>query len=160
MKKFAVLATPLLLLPLLISHLNAQPKPATGAADALYRTIASLDTAVFDAYNTCDLKTFESYFAEDVEFYHDQGGLTRTRLGIVEAVRKNICGKTRRELVPGSIEVYPMANYGAVQIGSHRFCELKLTKCPESNVPAKFVHLWQEKDAHWMMTRVLSFDHH
>jgi hypothetical protein len=159
MKKLVRLAALLLFLPLLIGHLNAHSTQGAASTDALYRTIASLDRAVFDAYNTCDLEKFATYFAEDLEFYHDHSGLTRTRQGVVEAVKKNICGKTRRELVPGSMEVYPMANYGAVQIGSHRFCELKLTKCPESNTPAKFVHLWQEQDGAWKMTRVLSFDH-
>ena len=160
MKKFVALSAPLFLLPVLVGHLNAQPRPATGAADPLYQKIAALDTAVFAAYNTCDLETFGSYFAEDVEFYHDQTGLMRTRAAVVDAIKKNICGKTRRDLVPGSLEAYPIKGYGAVQMGSHRFCELKLAKCPESHVPAKFVHLWQEKDGAWTMTRVLSFDHH
>ena len=160
MKKFVALSAPLLVLPVLIGHLNAQPRPATGAADPLYQKIVALDTAAFDAYNTCDLKTFASYFAEDVEFYHDQSGLTLGRQGVMDATQKNICGKVRRELVPGSLEAYPLKGYGAVQTGSHRFCELKLTRCPESHVPAKFVHVWQEKDGVWKMTRVLSFDHH
>lgn len=37
----------------------------------LYREVAALDTAVFDAFNRCDLDTLGAYFAEDVEFYHD-----------------------------------------------------------------------------------------
>ncbi|MGO4780143.1 nuclear transport factor 2 family protein, partial [Lysobacter sp. 2RAB21] len=41
---------------------------------ALRQTIAALDAKVFDAYNRCDLETFEQYFSPDVEFYHDKGG--------------------------------------------------------------------------------------
>jgi hypothetical protein len=33
--------------------------------------------------------------------------------------RKNICGKVTRELVKGSIEVYPIKDYG-VEIGLHK----------------------------------------
>ena len=42
----------------------------------LDRTITALDTALFDSYNRCDLKKFASFFVDDVEFYHDQGGVT------------------------------------------------------------------------------------
>lgn len=51
--------------------------------DVLFRTMASLDSRLFEAYNTCDLERFASFFVEDVEFYHDQGGLTRGRSALV-----------------------------------------------------------------------------
>ena len=61
-----------------------------------------------------------------------------------------------RELVPGSLEVYPIAGYGAVEIGVHRFHHPD----DESNVgEAKFVQLWQNKDGGWKISRVISFDH-
>lgn len=44
----------------------------------LYSTVAALDTAVFEAFNHCaeagQLDKHASYFALDVEFYHDNGG--------------------------------------------------------------------------------------
>jgi hypothetical protein len=77
----------------------------------------------------------------------------------VDAVKKNICGKVTRELVPGTLEVYPIANYGAVEIGIHRFHHPGAGN--ENNVgEAKFIHLWQNKDGVWKVTRVISFDHH
>ena len=45
----------------------------------LDKAITALDTKLFDAYNHCDLKTFDSLLADDVEFYHDQGGVTLGR---------------------------------------------------------------------------------
>ena len=57
----------------------------------------------------------------DLEFYHDKSGLSIGRQAMVEGVKNNICGKVTRELVPGTLEVYPIANYGAVEIGVHRF---------------------------------------
>lgn len=110
----------LLIVPLLSTWIEAQP-PQSTPPDELFRTIASLDTALFDSYNACDLDTFAAFFTDDVEFYHDQGGLTVGAKTVTEQVKKNICGKTRRELVPGTLQVYPMRGYGAVEIGVHRF---------------------------------------
>ena len=39
-------------------------------------TMKALDAALFDSYNKCDLQKFKSFFVDNVEFYHDQGGLT------------------------------------------------------------------------------------
>jgi hypothetical protein len=65
---------------------------------------AALDAALFDSYNKCDLAKFESFFADDLEFYHDQGGVTLGKKALTDSVKNNICGKTTRELV--SLKVY------------------------------------------------------
>ena len=162
MKSFLGLLKPLLLLPLFslfLVQLDAQTQRTANPDDDLLRTIAALDTAVFDAYNRCDLEKLGSFFAEDLEFYHDQSGLTRSRQSLVEAVKNNICGKVTRELVPGTLEVYPLKGYGAVEIGVHRFHH----PGHEDTEPvgeAKFIHVWQNKDGAWTITRVISFDHH
>ena len=132
--------------------------PAATQQDTLFATIQSLDTRLFDAYNHCDLKTFGSLLADDLEFYHDKTGLMRGRQAVVDAVKNNICGKVTRELVPGTLEVYPMANYGAVEIGVHRFHHPG-DKGTEGVGEAKFIHLWQETNGTWQITRVISFDH-
>jgi hypothetical protein len=163
MKKLFVLPKMLLLLSLLLSffvHVDAQTLKGKTSNDELFRTIAALDTAVFDAYNRCDLEKFGSFFTEELEFYHDNGGLTnRTRQSLVESVKNNICGKVRRELVSGTLEVYPLNGYGAVEIGVHRFHHPGREKI-EPVGEAKFIMLWQNKDGVWKMTRVISFDHH
>jgi len=153
----------LLFLPLLSLFTvrgDAQPQQVAAAKDELFRTIASLDGEVFDAFNRCDLEKFGSFFTEELEFYHDQGGLTdRSRQSLVESVKNNICGKVYRVLVPESLEVYPMNGYGAVEIGVHRFYHPGRDST-ESVGEAKFVHLWQNKDGAWKITRVISYDHH
>ena len=69
----------------------------------LDRTIRALDTQLFDAYNHCELKEFDRLLADDVEFYHDQGGVTLGHAALTESVRNNICtGDTQRVLVPGT----------------------------------------------------------
>ena len=137
---------------------NSQSNPGTKASNELFNTIAGLDAAVFDAYNHCDLEKFRSYLADDLEFYHDQGGLAVGAEATVEGVRKNICGKVRRELVPGTLEVYPIHNYGAVEIGVHRFYHPGAL--PDHPGEAKFIHIWRLKDGVWKLTRVISIDHH
>jgi len=149
MKKFFALPKTLLLLALLLLfavRVDAQSLPSTPPDDELFRTIASLDMAVFEAYNRCDLEKFGAFFTDELEFYHDNGGLTdRSRQSLVESVKNNICGKVRRELVPGTLEVYPMHGYGALEIGVHRFSHPGRDDT-EPKGEGKFIHLWQNKD--------------
>lgn len=126
------------------------------AEETLVQRMARLDREMFEAYNKCDLERFGALFTEGVEFYHDQGGLTLGRARLVESVKANICGKVRRELVAGTLKVYPMKGFGAVAMGSHRFYpqgEKKPTGI------AQFVHLWKEEGGVWRVTRVISYDH-
>jgi hypothetical protein len=151
-------------LALCTAFASADTPPKTRSAstpDDLFRTIAAQDKALFDAYNTCDLETFARLADEHVEFFHDKGGITLGREALTDSVRKNICGTTTREFVAGSLEVYPMDDIGALEIGTRRFHHPKA----ESTVPVgegKFVMLWQHDKATdaWRITRVFSFDHH
>jgi len=125
----------------------------------LDKAIATLDGALFDAYNRCDLEKFGSFFVDDVEFYHDQGGVTLGKAALLDSVKKNICGRVNREVVPGSIQAYYMKDYGAVEMGVHRFHHPGHDDT-EPIGEAKFIHLWQYKDGAWRITRVISYDHH
>jgi ketosteroid isomerase-like protein len=130
------------------------------AGDPLYQTVADLDRRVFEAYNTCDLATFGALFADDVEFYHDQGGVTLGRAALVASVKQNICGKTRRDPVPGTLEVHPMKGFGAIQMGSHWFCDIGIARCDGTTGGiGKYAHLWRQSDGQWQITRAYSYDH-
>lgn len=144
------------------SRSNAQAFPPLDKINSqaeLDSAITALDAALFDAYNRCDLDKFASFFVDDVEFYHDQGGVTLGRANLTESVKKNICGKVTRELVPGTLEVHYMKGYGAVEMGVHRFHHPG-NEDKEGIGEAKFIHLWQYKDNAWKITRVISYDHH
>jgi hypothetical protein len=134
----------------------AQTQQGLPPSDDLYKTIAGLDTTLFDAYNHCDLDKLGSMVAEDLEFYHDQSGLAVGRRPFVDAIKANICGKVHRELVANTLEVYPLKGYGAVEIGVHRFTH---PHDPTALGEAKFVTLWRLKDGTWTVTRAISFDH-
>lgn len=120
----------------------------------LYDEIVRMDSIYFGTYNTCDLKKMRSLMSDHLEFYHDKGGLDTSVTNVIASIQKNICGKVTRTLVPGSIEVYPIANYGAVEIGYHRF-----TNKAEGNStsrPGKFVIIWQKTKDSWIINRVVS----
>ena len=126
----------------------------------LNKAITELDRQLFAAYNHCDLKKFDSLLADDVEFYHDQGGVTLGHAALTESVKNNICtGDTQRVLVPGTLKIYHMKGYGAIEMGVHRFVHPK-TEATNGTGEASFVHLWRCKDGVWKITRALSYDHH
>ena len=126
----------------------------------LEQAITALDRQLFDAYNHCELQAFDNLLATDVEFYHDQGGLTQGHAALTESVRQNICtGDTQRVLVPGTLKIYPIAGFGAIEMGDHRFTHPK-TRATNGIGEASFVHLWRYKDGEWKLLRAFSYDHH
>jgi len=120
----------------------------------LYTTIVKLDSIFFNAYNTCDINKQAMFYSDSLEFYHDQGGLMTSKKDILDATRKNICGKVTRELVKGSIEVYPINGFGAVEMGLHKFHN----NAEKDAIPhdSKFIIIWRNKNNNWTITRVIS----
>jgi hypothetical protein len=161
--RIAVAAGGLLLMLAHAPLLRAQDIPfMEGGLDAgpLFEELARMDSMLFEAsFVTCDAAKANAIFAEDVEFYHDKDGLSTG-----EQVRENTrrltasCPREQgvaRTIVPGSLRVYPIEGYGAVQVGVHRFDE---RGAPTSTV-ARFVSVWRLKGGTWRLSRVLSLDH-
>lgn len=130
-------------------------------AGPLFNALARMDSVLFEAsFVSCDAAKANAIFTNDVEFYHDVTGLA-----VGEKLREDIrslaasCPRehgVRRVLVPGSLRVYPIAGYGAVQMGTHRFDE---RGSPTSTL-TRFVHVWRQEQGAWRLARVLSLDHH
>ena len=159
MNSFAALGLLLLLAPVLPARAQQfTPFDQIKTQAQLDSTVTALDAAVFDAYNRCDLPRFGSFFTEDVEFYHDQTGLSVGKGKLVEAIRTNICGKVTRQLLPGTLKAFHMNNYGAVETAVHRFYHPGHES--EGIGEAETTMLWQYKDGAWKITRVISYDHH
>lgn len=133
------------------------PVAVTHVPDQLFSTVAALDKKLFDAYNTCDLATMGDLVTDDLEFYHDKTGLSVGKQVFLDAIKNNICGKTQRQLVPGSMEVYRLDHYGAVEMGLHRFTHPGHEDWGVGE--AKFITLWRLKDGNWKITREISYDH-
>ena len=123
----------------------------------LYDTIVNLDSVFFEAYNTCNLNIdkYGSFYSENIEFYHDQGGLMTSKQDIISATQKNICGKVTRELVKGSVEVYPIKDFGAIEIGLHKFHNNEEPIGTPSKV-GRFLIVWENKNAEWKIRRIVS----
>lgn len=130
----------------------------------LFGTIAMMDSLYFSAQNDCDLGRYESVLSEDFEFFHDKGGFTESK----EAEMSDMaifCGEQRtrqplrRELTEGSLRVFPMDNYGALEFCDHVFY-LQINDGTEKVVgQGKMTALWQNEDDQWKLTRIISYDH-
>jgi ketosteroid isomerase-like protein len=126
----------------------------------LTKKIAYMDSVLFHAFNTCDVNTSKSLFTEDLEFYHDAGGLTNYAQNVNSILQRcNRETKVRRELVKGSLEVFPIKDFGAIQIGSHRFYYTEKGQEEKLDGTFKFVHIWKHTNGSWKIARVISYDH-
>lgn len=126
--------------------------------NTLYNEIAHMDSVLFNAFNTQDQETIKNVFDPSLEFYHDKGGLTNYIQNIT-ATRNLFASNNglKRTLVEGSLEVYPIKDYGAIQVGEHTFCHKENGRNDCGTF--KFLHIWQKKDGVWKVTRVVSYDH-
>jgi ketosteroid isomerase-like protein len=122
----------------------------------LYKTIVALDSGFFYAYNTCgiNLDLYASYYSDSIEFYHDKGGFTNSKKDLIEGTKKNICGKVTRELVKGSIEVYPLPGYGAIEIGLHQFHNN--AEPGHKAKTGRFTIVWKKENDQWKIMKVIS----
>lgn len=145
------------------------PAPAVVIPDgaALTPIIAERDAALFSTmFDRCDPAALADLVADDLEFYHDRGGLTATRTAFVadyakgcEARKAPDAWRSRRELVPGTMRVYPIPGVGAVEEASHLFYE-RQGDGPETLVGrARLSMLWRLEDGHWRLARAFSIDH-
>jgi CubicO group peptidase (beta-lactamase class C family) len=133
----------------------------------VFQVLEEKDRLLFDiGFNTCDMKQFEQLLSDDFEFYHDTDGITPSKAAFLEDMRNGLCKggyQSRRELVKGSLQVYPLKNkdglYGAIQTGEHRFYEGEKGKDEHFASLATFAHLWRLENGDWRLSRVLSYNH-
>ena len=143
-----------------------QPTPpaakpgASTASPELNATIVALDSALFAAFNAHDAELLGTYFTSDLEFYHDKGGLAgydSTMAGFRRLFTRTTTADMQRELVPGSLEVYPLGDFGLLEICQHRFChtEIGARECGTF----KNIMVWRKEGTGYRVSRVISFDH-
>ena len=142
------------------NNLGLKEKSYSPVSRELYDSIAYLDSIFFNAFNTRDLDKLETLLADNLEFYHDLGGVTNYNQNI-DAFRKTFESerRVRRELVRGTLEVYPIKDYGAVETGIHRFYATEKGQQEKLSSEAKFVQVWQKKDGMWKITQIISYGH-
>ncbi|MEX1826764.1 nuclear transport factor 2 family protein [Luteibacter sp. CQ10] len=138
-----------------------QPGPKAKEDQAnLFQTVTALNTEFFGAFNRCDvagqLEKHASLMDTNVEFYHDKGGVSWTRKDYIDKTRQNVCGHYRRKLIPGTMEVYPIEGFGAIEEGQQDFCDLRSDTCFGQ---AKFMIVWHRTPDGWRATRIFSYGH-
>ncbi len=154
--------TVLLFVSIFCRSLNAQ----TAASD-LTATILHNDSLFWNAYNQCDIGKMKKWITDDVEFYHDKGGITLGNENLVLSIKNGLCSnkdfRIRREAVPGTVQVFPLRKadtiYGAIISGEHYFYITQNGQKEFLDGHARFTHLWLLKDGVWKMSRILSYDH-
>lgn len=164
MKHFISIAGAVLLLAGPAPDAAVASEPAsdnTPAQAALFETVSKLDAGLFDSFSHCaspdELQKHASYFAPNLEFYHDMGGVTWSRRDYMANTKAHVCGQFRRVLIPNSLHVFPIKDFGAIEQGMQKFCWLKSGKCFGE---AQFLILWHHLDNRWIVTRVFSYGHH
>jgi ketosteroid isomerase-like protein len=137
-------------------------------ARSVHAEIAQADREFFKAvFDTCDADAVGEMIVDDFEFFHDKWGqIANSKAEFVAAIRgaceRQAAGtdfKARRELVAGSMAVFVMNNYGALQTGNHRFFKVEPGKADVPTEHARFTHLWRLQDGRWLLARVISYDH-
>ena len=140
---------------------------AQTAEQKLAATILYKDSLFWTAYNNCDTESFGQFFTDDVEFYHDKGGITNGLKDLVGSFKNNLCSnenfRIRREGIEGTMKVFPLQKsdtiYGAILSGEHLFYITEKDKKERLSGKARFTHLWLLNNGVWKMSRVLSYDH-
>lgn len=159
---FSILITTLLntACSTLKNNLSSQVKGYSPTSKELYDSIAYLDSMFFNAFNTKQLDKLKPFLSDNLEFYHDLGGVTNYTQNI-DAFKRSFESerKLRRELVKSTLEVYPIQNYGAVETGIHRFYATEKGQMEKLSSEAKFVQVWQKKNGEWKITRIISYGH-
>ncbi len=131
----------------------------------LFKTIAIMDSLYFSAQNSCDLEKYAYYLSEDFEFFHDKAGLTDSKENEMSDMAI-FCGEEqrtrqplRRALTEGTLKVYPMDNYGALEFCDHVFY-LQVNDGTEKVVGSgKMTALWKKENDTWKLSRIISYNH-
>ncbi len=136
----------------------AQEKKVAPTTAALFNKIARLDSILFDAFNKQQMEIFKPMFTNDLEWFQDNDGLVAYKTvfkNFTNTFKKEF--KLTRKLVAGSLEVYPLKNYGAMEMGIHQFRHIENGK--EEIGTFKFLMIWKQEKENWKISRVVSYNH-
>jgi len=153
----------LLTLPLLAAGLATTPN----ATETLREQIRQADTQLFAAaFEACDADKAAAMTTEDMEFFHDKDGKSASSRADFRRSVAALCESTRvshthlrRELVESSLQVFPLHDDRALEIGDHRFHERDAKGVEHWTGQARFIQVWRRVDGRWLAERVISYDH-
>ena len=124
----------------------------------LFNEIAHLDSLQFGAFNARNLDQLMNYFDSSLELYQDNTGVrnfdqTKQAFGGLFKMSYVL----NRKLIPGTMEVYPIRDYGAIETGQHTFSHIENGQLQAFTY--KFMQIWQKKDGVWRVTREITYGH-
>jgi len=135
--------------------------------EALIKEAIKSDSLFWTAYNKCNVSEMMRFIPNDVEFYHDKGGITKGASNLEITFQRNLCGnkdfRLRREAIDKTVQNFPMKKddklYGLIISGDHYFYINETGKKEFRDGLAKFTDLWILENGAWKMSRVLSYNH-
>ncbi|MEQ1500553.1 MAG: serine hydrolase, partial [Parcubacteria group bacterium] len=132
----------------------------TAKTDNLYDEILKMDDDFSEAYNSGNIEKLKALFSPELDFYHDKTGHTDYNENI-KLFTENFSRpkKMRRELVKESVEVYPIKDFGAIEIGVHKFYVTESGQQEQFDSSPKFIHIWKKTGDKWEMIRIISYNH-
>lgn len=137
---------------------QAQEKKVAPTSQQLYNTIRTQDSLLFAAFNTQNLAEMKTYFSPTLEWFQDNGGLINYDTVFINFGQMYTRPyKLTRTLNEGSLEVHPIKDYGAIEIGTHQFKHIENGKLEIGTF--KFLMIWKETNGKWQITKVVSYDH-
>jgi hypothetical protein len=155
----------LVLTPLLLA---AADPPALPEGSALAEAIRARDAEIFDLiFLGCDPARLRTMLTPDFEMYHDRGGVVARNAETFVADYDRSCRerqapnawRSRRALIPSTLNVHPVPGYGAIEDGEHQFYE-RQGDGPERLVGrARFTQAWALTADGWRLARVFSYAH-
>jgi uncharacterized protein DUF4440 len=145
-------------------HLREAPKTSAELTAAIARADADLFDAVFIQ---CDPDKVGTMITDDFRFLHDKDGLSETSKahfvadlrGACERQAKGTDFRARRELVPGSLQVWPIDKYGALETGMHNFYARIPGKPDTLTESGNFIIVWKLEGGTWLMSETISYGH-
>jgi ketosteroid isomerase-like protein len=131
---------------------------AAQTSGPLFNEISHLDSLQFDAFNTRNLDKLMNYFDTSLELYQDNTGVRnfdQTKQAFGGLFKMNYV--LTRKLVSGTMEVYSIKDYGAIETGQHTFSHTENGQLQTATF--KFMQIWQKKDGVWKVTREITYGH-
>lgn len=143
---------------LLAFSIQAQEKKVAPTSNQLYKTIRMQDSLLFAAFNAQNLALMKTFFSPTLEWFQDNGGLINYVTVFINFTQMYTRPyKLTRTLNKGSLEVHPIKDYGAIEIGTHQFKHIENGKLEVGTF--KFLMIWKETNGKWQITKVVSYDH-
>jgi hypothetical protein len=131
------------------------------ASSGLRRDILALDGRMTDAYGRCAVNELKKMFTHHAELHFAGRGSTNQLFVHIDEVRRDLCGKYRREAPAEAQQVFALPGIGgidgAIQVGTQSFCEIDAEPC--RGLRMRFVAVWKRIDGEWKISRLLRYDY-